>query len=213
MSETASTEHLGLRERKKRETARAIEVAALELVSESSLVEVTIEAISQRADVTSRTFFNYYAGKEDAVLGNSRAFPPPDLHDLTVEPGGSVVDAVLDAVLADFEAFDLGRPDLEKRKRAIMIENPDLLAKSFRTLGDLEENLARQVSRVLAQEAVVPEPLPDPERENRAWAVVFLVGAVMRLALRNWSLDSDTTHPVAHHIAEARQTLLAAAGR
>ena len=209
VTETTSRELPGLRARKKRETARAIEIAAVELVSESSLAEVTIEAISARADVTSRTFFNYYAGKEDAVLGHSRAFPPPDLHDLRVEPGASIVDAMLDAVLADFETFDLGRPDLEQQKRAIMIENPELLAKSFLTLGDIEENLAQQVVRVMAEEGAVPVP----ERENRAWAVVFLVGAVLRLALRNWSHDPDTTRAVADHIVEARQTLLAAAGR
>jgi AcrR family transcriptional regulator len=209
MTDTATREQPGLRERKKRETARAIEVAAVELVSESSLAEVTVEAISARAEVTSRTFFNYYAGKEDAVLGNSRAFPPPDLHDLAHTPGVPIVDAVLDAVLAEFDAFDLGRPDLEERKRAILIENPELLARSFRTLGDIEENLARQVTRVLTDEGLVPEA----ERENRAWSVVFLVGAVLRLALRNWSLDADTTHPIAHHITGARQSLFAAAGR
>jgi AcrR family transcriptional regulator len=209
VTETAARDQPGLRERKKRETARAIEVAAVELVSESSLAEITVEAISARAEVTSRTFFNYYAGKEDAVLGNSRAFPPPDLHDLRHTPGVPVVDAVLDAVLTEFDAFDLGRPDLEERKRAILLENPDLLARSFRTLGDIEENLARQVARVLTDEACVPEA----ERENRAWAVVFLVGAVLRLALRNWSLDTDTTHPIAHHIDGARRSLFAAAGR
>lgn len=208
MTEIDVRDRPGLRARKKRETARAIEVAAVELVSESSLAEVTVEAISARADVTSRTFFNYYAGKEDAVLGNSRAFPPPDLHDLEHTPGVPVVDAVLDAVLAEFDAFDLGRPDLEERKRAILLENPDLLARSFRTLGDIEQNIATQVLRLLAEEGSVAAT----ERENRAWAVVFLVGAVLRLALRNWSLDADTAHPIAHHITAARRTLLAVAG-
>jgi AcrR family transcriptional regulator len=205
----STTEPPGLRERKKRETARAIEVAAVELVFESSLAEVTVEAISARADVTSRTFFNYYAGKEDAVLGNSRAFPPPTLDDLRLEPGAPVIDAVLEAVITEFESFELGRAGFEEQKRAILLENPDLLARSFRTLGDIEESIARGVVRLLGEEGSIAEV----EREDHAWGVVFLIGAMLRLAMRTWTHDTGRVHPLGHHISDARTTLLAAAGR
>src|SRR6202044_1259309 len=58
------------RERKKNATREAIHNAALSLTEELGLAGVTVEAITERADVAPRTFFNYFASKVHAVLGN-----------------------------------------------------------------------------------------------------------------------------------------------
>src|SRR3954462_15856175 len=59
----------GLRERKKQATRLAIHEAALRLVSEHGLDRVSVDDIAERADVSPRTFFNYFPAKDDAVLG------------------------------------------------------------------------------------------------------------------------------------------------
>src|SRR5699024_12822251 len=59
---------LGRREQKKRDTRQAIRNAALDLAMENGLKNLTVEAIAQTAGVSPRTFFNYFASKEDALV-------------------------------------------------------------------------------------------------------------------------------------------------
>lgn len=58
---------LGLRERKKLDTRRALSDAALALAFENGLENVTREDIAERAGVSLRTFSNYFTDKYDAI--------------------------------------------------------------------------------------------------------------------------------------------------
>ncbi|AVM64216.1 hypothetical protein C3V38_07220 [Dietzia sp. oral taxon 368] len=58
----------GLREAKKARTRSGLARAALQLVAEEGLHATTVEAIAARADVSPRTFFNYFDSKDEAVV-------------------------------------------------------------------------------------------------------------------------------------------------
>lgn len=61
---------LGLRERKKAATRIALSNAAVRLTREHGIDAVTVDAIAEAADVSTRTFHNYFSSKEEAVLAH-----------------------------------------------------------------------------------------------------------------------------------------------
>ncbi len=56
-----------LREKKKRRTRQAIRAAAIHLFTTQGVAETTVEQIAAAADISPRTFFNYFDTKEQAV--------------------------------------------------------------------------------------------------------------------------------------------------
>lgn len=92
---------VSLRERKKLATRRLLRRAALELVSERGLANVTVEDIAEAAGVSPRTFFNYFPSKEAVLFGGyeERAAALRE-RVATRSPGGPAID-VLRAVMAE----------------------------------------------------------------------------------------------------------------
>lgn len=100
-----------LRERKKQATRLALRRIALDLVAERGFSQVTIDDIAAAADVSPRTFFNYFPTKEAALFGAS-AGRLEALRDGIVHnaPGESALEALRAALVneARARAADLG---------------------------------------------------------------------------------------------------------
>jgi len=119
-------ESCGLRERKKRETRRAINLAALELVEEKGFAAVTTEEIAARAGVSARTFFNYFPSKEAAVIGTTAEELESYAEQLEEVVDGETPLESLRRILAGMLAPASVDRELRAKRRRILLGEPSL---------------------------------------------------------------------------------------
>jgi AcrR family transcriptional regulator len=125
-TELLTDEACGLRERKKRETRKALNLAALDLVEEKGFGAVTTEEIAARAGVSARTFFNYFPSKEAAVIGTTGEQLESYAAQLEeVRDAESPIDA-LRRILAGMLAPASIDRELRARRRRILLGEPSL---------------------------------------------------------------------------------------
>lgn len=189
-----SNEPLGLRERKRVETRRQLERAAVTLVLEVGLEHATVEAISESIPVSPRTFFNYFDSKEDAVLGvrdtvlDSAAIAAHlDSHeDATITES---VTALLFAVIGPTV------PDAELRaaRMEVITRYPHLLGRQFAQLTRMGETLTAAIVTILERDPAFADQTPQ-ERATFAELILPLFGGAVRLAVKEW-IDAGGTQP------------------
>lgn len=181
---------LGLRERKRRATKRAIQLAVLDLVAERGLDGVTVDEISRIADVSPRTFFNYFGSKEEAILGDAPVLSNEDAMEAFVAADGNLLDDLVE-VLISAGMKTLDDSEMVGRRQKLVKQYPHLFAMRMASMRAFEEQIAGLVSRRLArQDARLAR---DPEAlANRARLVTLVSFGAMRHAWTCWA-NGDTT--------------------
>jgi AcrR family transcriptional regulator len=201
------TNGLGLRERKRLATRRAIQVAALELVDERGLSGVTVDEISARADVSPRTFFNYFATKEQAVLGDPPVPPIGDAATTFVLGGsGHLLADARDLMLTVWRATEFDA-ELTLLRQRVVRRFPELLGQRLATMREFELDMAEVVARRLEHD----DPDQGSETVARRARLVTLVSlAAMRTAWQSWSgNDLEELYALADESFADLRTLLA----
>jgi AcrR family transcriptional regulator len=182
---------LGLRERKRLATRRAIHFASLTLANDRGLENVTIDDIATTADVSPRTFFNYFASKEAAILGDGPGLADEAAQEKFVHAGPNS-DILVDlgemiAVSAEHVAMD---PDALRLRRALHKRYPQLAALFMSGRRQLEEQLAALVLRRLHEDDKSIQ-VDDAAALSRAQLVTFVGVAAMRHGWVNWANGSS----------------------
>ncbi len=165
------------RERKKLATRDALQRAAMDLVEERGLSCVTVEDITERADVAPRTFFNYFSTKEDAVIGREPDYVESLVEALRACPADEPVFDSLRRVMTDrFVAREEDPVDLLRRIRVVQ-SAPQLLSRMAAQFEQLEQGLIAEVAARSGH---------DPLRDLDSAVLVSASLAGCRAALMHW---------------------------
>lgn len=115
----------GLRERKKAETRSALGRAALSLSLERGVEAVTADDIAAAANVSPRTFRNYFSGKEEALAAGFRAILDGYVGELLARPADEPILTSLEQVLAPIAAAAAARRE-ETQAHLELLSSPAL---------------------------------------------------------------------------------------
>lgn len=183
----------GLRERKKAETRRALSSAALRLARERGPDGVTVEDIAMAAGVSSRTFFNYFASKDDAIVGVAPAEVSELVGDLVARPED---EAPLDALRAMCRAAAVrleGTADELRARHELTQQHPSLAARRTAAFGEVERRLAGEIARRTGR---------DPDRDPYPALVVGAAMSALKVGLSVWQ-ERGRTEPLVDVFDEA----------
>jgi AcrR family transcriptional regulator len=179
-----TTPALGRRDRKKLATRAALSDAALRLVAEHGLENVTVEQISEACDVSSRTFFNYFASKDDALLGGETEIGYALELFRSLPADTSVVEAMRLAFIPVIHQMEDHRETVALRMR-VVAENPQLLPRLLAT--GVESEMA--VAAAVADRLRLPSDHPFPA------VAAAVAGAAFRVALMRWANEDPNSGP------------------
>src|SRR4051812_16541369 len=188
----------GLRERKKLATRVALHEAALRLVAERGLEHVSVDDIAERAEVSPRTFFNYFSSKDDAVLGLDPAATDHMVEFLRGRPAEESPVQAMRAVARAQAAEMLGETELWPLRLRVIETHPALLGRLAASFGQSER----------AMTAAIAERTGSTADDLYPQLLAGVGAAAMRSALHTW-LAGDFAASLPDLVDEAWDVLAA----
>jgi AcrR family transcriptional regulator len=183
----------GLRDRKRLETRARIEEAAVFLVLRDGLDETTVDAISERADVSPRTFFNYFESKDSAILGlHQRELGDQLLAEQLDNRGDQdVVRSVVRLLVAVMGAPLASRATIHDDRLEVIRRHPQVLSGQFAQLSARAGRITETIEQLVT---AAPDAPTDPaELRAHAELLLSLCGGAIRVAVREWAAESSQT--------------------
>ncbi len=170
----------------------------MELYRERGFDETTVAEIAERAGLTERTFFRYFADKREVLFGGAGALEELLIHELQSAPDSAApivaVAAALEATAPLFEQ----RRDFARHRHALITGHAELRERELIKLASLASAIAAALRR-----RSVPEPAASLAAEMGI--------AIFKIAFEHWVKDSKG-RDLAHHVREALKALQGVTG-
>jgi Transcriptional regulator len=178
-----------LRERKKAATRLALHRAVVELAAAKGLDAVTVDAVADHANVSRRTFSNYFANKEEALLYGERTRYERLLAALRARPDNETpwqaltrsVRVLVDAI-AELDPVWIAQMRVVRR-------HPSLAAHQMALQCTVEQELVREILERIQRQQASTDPVADVLRA-RVLAGTFL--AATRAAITVWIKQQES---------------------
>jgi AcrR family transcriptional regulator len=152
--------------------------AAFELFTERGFEQVTVAEIAERAGLTERTFFRYFADKREVLFAGADGFQELWVSTVAAAPDGAApMDAVAAALYAAAGMFT-AHPDGVRRRSAIIAAHPDLRERELIKLVTVAAAVA---------DALRARGVAEPAASLSAEAGM----AVFRIAFERWVAVPD----------------------
>lgn len=176
-------EELSHRERKKQRTRRALVDAALRLFDEKGYAETTVAEIAQAADVSTKTFFNYFRAKDDVVFADSvdrmkmalaviaDRHPDEGVADILIRLG----DVTVAWVASPEAGMDVNLAPIRTR---LVLTVPSLQARALHVSYDAQRELAEALHKAF------PERLDDVSATAVVGAFIGAAQAAVLLSIQ-----------------------------
>lgn len=179
-----------MRERKRAQTRRRLEEAAIGLALRDGLDKVTIDDISERADVSRRTFFNYFDSKDDAILGVS----PPDVSPealathLARYADADLMESIIGLIIAVLGP-SIDEPALHHSRLDVIRQNPQLLERMLARMARMTGQLTAAASTLIARNGAASGD--QAVSDGVAETLLMACAGAVRAATKQWS-STDT---------------------
>lgn len=196
-----TTRPVGLRAAKKEATSRALSAAARSLALEHGLDDVTIDMICASAGVSTRTFFNYFDSKGDAIVGQQMPLGNERSRKTFVAGGPS--GELLADIMALVDPSSILVPERREELRIAMAlanSEPRVLAMHLTRGAEMELELAALIA--------ARQGLAEPDFVCTTTAA--LAQTVLRCALFEW-FRADGEDAPGPYLQEATTALRALA--
>lgn len=174
----------GLRERKKRETRLALSHATIRLAVQHGLENVSVEDIAAAANVSERTFRNYFASKAEAIVATHIERGQRIGEVLRERPADEPLwDALVNAVLAQFESPG-DQPPNDRYAAGLqkVLAEPAVQQEVFRAHAMAQDELTA---------AIADRTSTDAEKDLYPQIVAAVVSAGLGLAMGRWARDPN----------------------
>jgi AcrR family transcriptional regulator len=178
----------GLRERKQRETRQRIAETGLKLFIEKGYDGTTLDEIAAAADISRRTFFSYFASKEEILIATLGDDVIPALRPTLLEesPDTAPLKAARSCLLKLVSGYET--------KESIIIDG---LLRSTETLRIRKQAFYIQMEQVLFE--AMCELWPAASQRDALRIVAMVAIGVLRVVSEKWRQE-DAKHPLAHYL-------------
>ena len=169
----------GWRASQRQQTARRINTCAQQLAEQHGLDGFSMEDLADAAGVSRRTLFNYFPGKDAAVLGDPLELEP-ELTERFVAggPTGHLVDDMVALIEPTLATGDFNREDVARGRRLLAAE-PRLMAAAHERFAAIG---AEVIELVAAREGADHDP-------TRAGIVIHVLAVLFDSALTAFIAD------------------------